>query len=73
LPSALNLLLLFNPVDLFRILNLLLALPKETSEFYGIGTGVLQISYCIIALALWVILPLFITMKKDFSSLKRKN
>ena len=60
LPSTLNYILLFS-------------LPSGTEEFYGIGSGVLQFTYCFIAMMIWIIIPLMITMRKNFYSIKGKG
>lgn len=64
LPNTLNFLLLFNPIDLFRIITLLIIASPTTLTFYGLGQGVLQLTYCLFAFLLWLCLPLLLTLRK---------
>lgn len=61
-----NWVLLFNPIAVFRMISLLSFLPADASSFYGLGTGVLKLSYELIVMLLWTLVPLIITMKKNF-------
>ena len=62
--GALSWILLFNPVDVFRISSLLTFMHQAAVNFYGLDTGVLKLRYLFVAMFLWFLVPLFITAKK---------
>ncbi len=64
--SATNWILLLNPIDSFRMISLISFMPKDASQFYGLNTGALQYGYILFSLFLWIIIPLILTMKKNF-------
>lgn len=66
--SMINWILFLNPADVFRIVSILSFLSSDVSEIYGLGTGILTISYGTLAMLLWLFLPLLFTMKKNFVS-----
>ena len=66
-PESLNYILLLNPIDMFRVFNIIINYSSNTQEFYGIGTGVLQFFYCLIDLICWAFIPLMISIRKKIS------
>jgi hypothetical protein len=54
--------LLLNPAEAFRIAAILLLLPVDALEIFGLGTGPLSVSFSICALALWIAIPTGVAM-----------
>jgi Cu-processing system permease protein len=50
--------LLLNPAEAFRIAAILRLLPTDAAEIFGLGTGVLSIPFCLLALVIWTAVPI---------------
>lgn len=64
--SYISWVLMLNPVDNFRVMSLLSFFKKEAAPFYGLNTGALKLGYSFLAMLLWTIVPLLVTMKRNF-------
>ncbi|MFV1979134.1 MAG: hypothetical protein ACC649_07255 [Myxococcota bacterium] len=56
--AAVQAILLLNPAEAFRIAAILRLLPTDAAEIFGLGTGVLSIQFCLLALVIWTAVPI---------------
>jgi Cu-processing system permease protein len=56
--SVARAILLLNPAEVFRIAAILRLLPPDAAEIFGLGTGVLSIPICLLALVTWTAVPI---------------
>lgn len=50
----LNILLFFNPVEIFRLISIFIFIPLDANELFGIDIGNLKITYIIISMIIWL-------------------
>ncbi|HJO23153.1 MAG: ABC transporter permease subunit [Myxococcota bacterium] len=63
--------LLLSPTDVFRLVSLMTLMPQDTSSFYGLGVGALQLPVGISMLLVWTLAPLALAIRMNPS--KQRN
>jgi len=56
----LNLLLFFNPVEIFRLISIFVFIPLDANDLFGINIGNLKIIYIIMSMIFWLIMSISI-------------
>ncbi|HIH2762643.1 MAG TPA: ABC transporter permease [Candidatus Azoamicus sp. MARI] len=63
--NFLNIILLFNPVEIFRLISIFEFIPLDANDLFGINIGNLKIIYIIFAMLFWLIISIFIFLIID--------
>lgn len=66
--NTINLLLFLNPIEIFRLISILLFIPFDANDLFGINIGIIKKQYIIISMITWLILLIF-----SFTAIKKKN
>ena len=64
MPDKFNLLLLLNPVEIFRLISIFIFIPEDIIDLFDISVNLLDTKYIIISIITWLLLPVIWMLKK---------